>query len=268
MARGTGRHVIRVELRKMVALVGAWCAAYGFFEPFKGDSDFVAGRPSLPPPRLALRAGPAASSRGGPVTLIKVTPENIQTTASIIGGLAGYLLGGIWVGVGVFTVASYLARSGGKDNKVTNAINGASASGLEAINYVAKVDHKYGFTSGIGRTVSTTLERAKRGPDKAFAFAASDFLEGSAKAIESVDTELKVKDTVATVAVNASQVADRAVSRVVELNGEYNVVDRIKDRIDTEAKSTRPLGVGEYLFVLTGAGFLVDFLWSRLGFVG
>lgn len=239
MARSARRPATRVQLYKIVAVMGVWFAAYGIFQHFTWNSNFVAGRPSFQPPRprVALDAEPAASSGGNSVSLVKVTPENTQTTASIVGGLAGLSLGGIWVGAGLFTVVAYLARNGDKDDEVNKAINGASAAGLEAINYVAGINDKYGVTSGIGNAINTSLENAKTGPNKEIATAVSNFFEGSAEAIESVDKEVKIKDSVGAVAISTSELANKAVIKVLDLNKQYKVTDRIKATIEEATSS-------------------------------
>eukprot|EP00913_Durusdinium_trenchii_P008648 g8122.t1 len=60
--------------------------------------------------KTTAQAEAASSSGSSSVALVKVTKENSIATAGVLGGVAGLLLGGFWIGAAGFVATSYLAK--------------------------------------------------------------------------------------------------------------------------------------------------------------
>merc|ERR1711972_919804 len=90
------------------------------------------------------------------VALVKVTEESKATTASVIGGLAGPLVGGVWVGGAVFAASAYLAKK--EDDDVSKALKGVAAGSLEVLNFGAYLNDKYAVTDNIGSALSNAID--------------------------------------------------------------------------------------------------------------
>ncbi|CAK9067073.1 unnamed protein product, partial [Durusdinium trenchii] len=73
-----------------------------------------------------------------------VTKENSIATAGVLGGVAGLLLGGFWIGAAGFVATSYLAK---KEDDVSTVLKGVSTASLEALNYVDYLNKKYEVTN-------------------------------------------------------------------------------------------------------------------------
>merc|ERR1719480_302194 len=100
-----------------------------------------------------LRAEEKASET---VALVKVTDENKVTTASLLGGAAGILLGGVWVGGALFAATSYLARK--EDDDLSRALKGVASSGLQVLNFGSYLNDKYAVTGQIGGALSGVIK--------------------------------------------------------------------------------------------------------------
>jgi len=213
-------------VRVVALLSGAWAAACAL-APL---ATFVAG----PTPRfrciVALRAEPAASaaSPSPSVALVKVTEESKATTASVLGGLAGLLVGGVWVGAGLFAAGAYLSRK--EDSDVAKALKGVASGGLEVVNFGAYLNDKYTVTDRIGSALSDALGEADTGSESRESV--SSFARSVTDAVKSADQEIGFKDTIGQIATSASDLACQAVDKVVELNMQYKVTDQIAEKIN------------------------------------
>jgi len=157
-----------------------------------------------------------------------------MTTASILGGLAGFLVGGIWVGGALFAVTSYLSRR--DDDDISKALKGVAKSGLEAVNFGGYLNDKYAVTTSVSSTISGAVDNAKTGSSKEAVESVTSALDGVAGAIQAVDQDVGIKDTVGGFATTASDVAFQAVDKVVSANDEYKITDQIKAKIDEVTK--------------------------------
>mmetsp|Transcript_104882 Transcript_104882/g.306322 ORF Transcript_104882/g.306322 Transcript_104882/m.306322 type:complete len:246 (+) Transcript_104882:54-791(+) len=183
-------------------------------------------------------AAPApAPSEGGSYALVKVTEESKMTTAGVLGGLAGLLIGGVWVGGALFAASSYFAKK--EDSDVSKALKGVASGSLEVLNFGAAINEKYMVTDKLGSAVSSALEGAKSSPDsKGAATTVSGFLSGLGEAFQSLDNDVGIKDTLGTLASGATDLAFQAVDKAVELNNEYKISDQISEKVQ-EATSSK-----------------------------
>mmetsp|Transcript_94306 Transcript_94306/g.266303 ORF Transcript_94306/g.266303 Transcript_94306/m.266303 type:complete len:247 (-) Transcript_94306:129-869(-) len=166
---------------------------------------------------------PAPSSS---VALVKITEESTMTSASVLGGLAGLWFGGVWLGAGLFAATSYLARK--DENKdVATVLKSFSSATLQVLNFGAELNSKYNVTGQLGDAIEGALT-----PE-----GGSSPLKSVTSAVESVDAEVGIKDTVGSIATSASELASQAVEKVLALSTEYKVVDQIKEKLDQTTKS-------------------------------
>jgi len=158
--------------------------------------------------------------------LIKVTEESKVTTASVIGGVAGLLVGGVWVGGALFAATAYLAKK--DDDDVSKAIKGLASTGLEAVNFAGYLGDKYDVTSSIGTAMSSALTDARKNSDTSSVI---EFFDNVGEAITKFDQDVGVKDTVGSAVTSASDLASQAVTKALELNDQYKITDKIGDKI-------------------------------------
>merc|ERR1711948_157574 len=157
-------------------------------------------------------------------------------TASVLGGLAGLLVGGVWVGAGLFTAGAYFAR---KDDDVSKALKGVAAGGMEALNFVSYLNDKYTVTDKFGSAISDAIDSAKSSSNSESTEAISGFLGGVVGTVKEADKDIDFKGTFGTLAMSASDLANQAVEKAVEVNEKYKLVDQIKEKID-EATAGAP----------------------------
>lgn len=188
---------------------------------------------------MALRAeaekapAPAAAPKTS-TALVPMTEENIITTAGLLGGIVGLLVGGVWIGGALFAAASYFAR---EDDDIGKALKGIAVGGMEAINFSANVNEKYTVTDKVGKTISEAAEKAIQDEEQL------DSIKGTwsqaASAVDKLDKDINIKSTVGSLLVGAGDIASQAVKKGVELNTQYKVTDQIKAKIEESTKETK-----------------------------
>ncbi|CAE8646424.1 unnamed protein product, partial [Polarella glacialis] len=107
-------------------------------------------------PRAEGEEAPTGSSS---MALVKVNEENSVATAGVLAGVAGLLVGGVWVGGALFVASSFLARK--KDDDLAKGLNGIAAGGLEALNFVDYLNNKYEVTAKVGSSLTEALDGSK-----------------------------------------------------------------------------------------------------------
>jgi len=172
----------------------------------------------------------AEAKQGAPQTekssaLVKIDEENIKATGSVLAGLAGLLVGGLWIGAGLFAAASYAGR---KDDDVGNALRGFSKSALEALNFTATMDSKYKVTDQVGKTVSTAVDKNLKEKDKETLNSAVSSVSGS---VEDLDKEVGIKATLGSLVLTANDFSAQAVEKLLDFNEKNKVTDKLSEQV-------------------------------------
>eukprot|EP00416_Gambierdiscus_australes_P044865 CAMPEP_0171099090 /NCGR_PEP_ID=MMETSP0766_2-20121228/50442_1 /TAXON_ID=439317 /ORGANISM="Gambierdiscus australes, Strain CAWD 149" /LENGTH=238 /DNA_ID=CAMNT_0011558617 /DNA_START=41 /DNA_END=757 /DNA_ORIENTATION=+ len=208
----------------------------------EGLSAFVAGaaRPSTRSTRsLRAQSEPAPTPAPSPSTstaLVQITEDSAITGVSVLGGLLGLLVGGIWIGAAAFAATSYLAKR--EDDDISKALKGFGTGALEALNFGAATNEKYMVTDKVGEAISSAVDGAKKNPDtKEAVTTLTGAVDTVVDAVKNLDKEVGIKDTVGSLASSATDLSSKAVTKAVELNKEYKVTDQITEKIEEVTKS-------------------------------
>mmetsp|Transcript_36993 Transcript_36993/g.68962 ORF Transcript_36993/g.68962 Transcript_36993/m.68962 type:complete len:218 (+) Transcript_36993:66-719(+) len=185
------------------------------------------------PSSQSRTARAAEASGSSSVALVKVTKENSIATAGVLGGVTGLLLGGFWIGAAGFLTTSYLAKK--DDDDVATVLKGVSSASLEALNFVDYLNTKYDVTGQVGSALTEALDKSE-GETTA---TVKDSLNTVGDAITSFDKDVGIKDTLGSLILSGTDLANQLASKVVELNDQYKVTDQIKAKIDESLESSK-----------------------------
>jgi len=181
----------------------------------------------------SLRGRVALRAEGESVALVKVTEENKITTASVIGGVVGLLVGGVWVGGALFAAGAYLARK--KDDDVSKALQGLASTSLEVLNFTAYVNDKYTVTDKLGGAISEALESAKStstsGTSSEASQSITSFINGAVEAFKAADKDIDFKGTFGSLAMSASDLANQVIENAMDINDRYKLTDQLSEKI-------------------------------------
>mmetsp|Transcript_58476 Transcript_58476/g.136660 ORF Transcript_58476/g.136660 Transcript_58476/m.136660 type:complete len:239 (-) Transcript_58476:86-802(-) len=193
---------------------------------------FVGLRGSLRNADVVVRAeaegapAPAPAPAPQSTELVKIDEANVKATAGVIAGLAGLLVGGLWIGVALFAASSYLVR---KDDDLGNGIRGASTNFLEALNFTSSMDGKYKVTDKLGKTVSSAVEKNVKSADtKETINTAVGTVQGS---IKDLDKEVGIKATLGSLVLTANDFSAQAVEKLLDFNEKNKVTDKLSEQV-------------------------------------
>mmetsp|Transcript_32851 Transcript_32851/g.71691 ORF Transcript_32851/g.71691 Transcript_32851/m.71691 type:complete len:231 (+) Transcript_32851:76-768(+) len=227
------RRVQRVGLPCFTLAAGAALACSTFGTSFLATQQPRSLRTSLQAEAKAAAEAPApapAASKAPSVALVKVNDENAKTTASVLAGFAGALLGGVWLGGALFAASAYYSR---KEDDVSSVLKGVATASLEALNFGASLNEKYSVSDSLGSAINEALEKQESSSG------VSAFLKGLGDTIKSVDEDIGLKDTFGSLAMAASELAAQAVDKAIELNDEYKITDKIAEQVSQKTKSSQ-----------------------------
>mmetsp|Transcript_52912 Transcript_52912/g.97902 ORF Transcript_52912/g.97902 Transcript_52912/m.97902 type:complete len:239 (-) Transcript_52912:65-781(-) len=178
------------------------------------------------------KAAPAPAPESGGA-LVKIDEANVKATGSVLAGLAGLLVGGLWVGAGLFAAASYAGR---KDDDVGKAIKGVSQTALEALNFTANMDSKYKVTDNLGKSVSSAVEKNVKSEDKATLDSAVNTVSGS---VADLDKEVGIKATLGSIVLTATDLSAQAVEKLLDFNEKNKVTDKLAEQASNLASKAK-----------------------------
>jgi len=189
---------------------------------------FVSGfnQSTVHPSRGSTRVGMRFQGEDS-TALVKVNEENTLIAASIIPGAVGLILGhSVWLAAGLFVAGAYCARQQGD---IADGLKGTSEVSLGLINFGANIVDKYAIGDKISSAFNSAME--KSGNENA-AKTINDALGNVKSTFDDVDQEVGIANTLGTFVGTAGELASKAANKVVKLNDEYKLTDKIQEQLE------------------------------------
>lgn len=189
---------------------------------------FVSGfnQSTVHPSRGSTRVGMRFQGEDS-TALVKVNEENTLIAASIIPGAVGLILGhSVWLAAGLFVAGAYCARQQGD---IADGLKGTSEVSLGLINFGANIVEKYAVGDKISSAFNSAME--KSGNENA-AKTINDALGNVKSTFDDVDQEVGIANTLGTFVGTAGELASKAANKVVKLNDEYKLTDKIQEQLE------------------------------------
>jgi len=181
--------------------------------------------PSRSSTRVGMRFQGDDSSASS--ALVKVNEENTFIAASVIPGAVGLILGhSVWLAAGLFVAGAYCARQQGD---IADGLKGTSEVSLGLINFGANIVDKYAIGDKISSAFNSAME--KSGNENA-AKTINDALGNVKSTFDDVDQEVGIANTLGTFVGTAGELASKAANKVVKLNDEYKLTDKIQEQLE------------------------------------
>jgi len=190
---------------------------------------------SPPAPAAPVSASPAASSPGGKI--VPVNQETVEFTAGIVGGVAGFAIGGPVLGAIFAAAANYASKNEAEVGEVMTAV---SKSSIEIYNYLSRLDSKYEVLDNAKKTLESTLDKVKNS-DKADP-AVVEKLEGALKSttskIKEINDEYDLVGAGTTALGVVGDLVERAIKKAGELNEDYQLSERALNSVKSAVQKT------------------------------
>merc|ERR1712151_462748 len=177
----------------------------------------------------AAPAAPAApSSPGGKI--VPVNQETVEFTAGIVGGVAGFAIGGPVLGAIFAAAANYASKNEAEVGEVMTAV---SKSSIEVYNYLSRVDAKYEVLDNAKKQLETTLEKVKTSgnTDPAVIEKVKNALKSTTSKIKEINDEYDLVGAGTTALGVIGDLVERAVKKAGELNEEYKLSERAMESV-------------------------------------
>lgn len=169
----------------------------------------------------------AAADAGGKLVAIK--EETVEFTAGILGGVAGFAVGGPILGAIGAAAANYAVKT---DSDVSEVLTAVSKSSIEVYNYLIKLDTKYEVLSGAQKSLQEALAKAKaNGGDDNTISKIEDALAKTTAKINEINEEYDLVGAGMTAFGVIGDLVEKAVLKASELNDEYKLTAKAKESI-------------------------------------
>lgn len=165
-------------------------------------------------------SAPAESS-----ALVPIKEETVEFTAGILGGAAGFIVGGPVVAAFGAAAANYVAKSEGDAAEVISTI---SKSAIEVYNYLATLDSKYQLLSKAQSSLEDALNKLKTqdSVDPAAVEKVESALASTKEKITEINDEYDVVGAGMTAFGVIGELVEKTVKKAGELNEEYELTSK------------------------------------------
>jgi hypothetical protein len=186
---------------------------------FMSDEEKVA-----PPTPAPAAAAPTSSS------LVLINEETVEFTAGMIGGAAGFLVGGPVVAALGAAAANYVSKADGEAGEVVGAV---SKSAIEVYNYLASLDAKYEVLGKAKSSLESTLDKLKSqdSVDPAALEKVEKALASTKAKISEINDEYDIVGAGVTALGVVGDLVEKTVQKFGELNEEYQLTSKAKEAL-------------------------------------
>jgi len=178
----------------------------------------------------------AESAAGGKLVAIK--EETVEFTAGLIGGVAGFAVGGPVLGAVGAAAANYVAKS---ENEVSNVVGAVSKSTIEIYNYLATLDSKYEVLGSAQSSLESALNKLKSQEkvDSDAIEKVENALESTKAKIAEVNDEYDLIGSALTALGVVGDLVEKTVKKAGELNEEYQLTDKAKTALSSAVEKAK-----------------------------
>lgn len=202
--------------------------------PLRMADEAEAAPPTPPPPPPAAPA--AKEAPGG--ALVPIKDETVEFTAGIIGGVAGFAVGGPILGAIGAAAANYVSKV---DGDVTDVVQAVSKSSIQIFNYLAGLDQKYEVLDNAKSSLEKSLDKLKsqENVDRDVVEQVEKALANTNKKIKEINDEYDLVGGGVTALGIVGDLVEQVVQKAGELNEEYQLTSKAKQALSNAVDKAR-----------------------------
>eukprot|EP00522_Entomoneis_paludosa_P017982 CAMPEP_0172441306 /NCGR_PEP_ID=MMETSP1065-20121228/1842_1 /TAXON_ID=265537 /ORGANISM="Amphiprora paludosa, Strain CCMP125" /LENGTH=240 /DNA_ID=CAMNT_0013190575 /DNA_START=87 /DNA_END=809 /DNA_ORIENTATION=+ len=189
------------------------------------------------PPAPAPAPAPAAPAATGGA-LVPIKEETVEFTAGILGGAAGFIIGGPVLGAITAAAANYASKMEGD---VSDVIQAVSKSSIQVFNYLANLDAKYEVLGKAKGSLDEALDKLKANPsvDPETVKKVETALANTKSKITEVNEEYDLVGGGVTALGVVGDLVEKTVAKASELNSEYALSDKAMSSLKTAVSKAK-----------------------------
>jgi len=164
--------------------------------------------------------------------LVPIKEETVEFTAGMIGGAAGFLIGGPVVAAIGAAAANYVAKG---ESEAGTIVSSVSKSAIEVYNYLTTLDSKYELLSKAQASLEKALDKLKSqdSVDPEAIKKVEDALSSTKAKITEINDEYDLVGSGVTALGVIGDLVEKTIKKVGELNEEYKLTDKAKDALSS-----------------------------------
>mmetsp|Transcript_12094 Transcript_12094/g.17735 ORF Transcript_12094/g.17735 Transcript_12094/m.17735 type:complete len:223 (+) Transcript_12094:154-822(+) len=173
---------------------------------------------------------PTASSKSA--ALVPIKEETVEFTAGLLGGVAGFAIGGPVFGAITAAISNYASKS---DNEVSDVISAVSKSAIQIFNYLTTLDSKYEILKKAESSLEGSLNSLKSmdNVDPSTIEKVEKALSSTRDKITEINDEYDLVGAGTTALGVVGELVEKAITKAGELNEEYKLTDKAKESLST-----------------------------------
>lgn len=181
---------------------------------------------------VASSPAPAKAAPKSEAALVPIKEETVEFTAGIIGGAAGFLIGGPVVAAIGAAAANYVSKG---ESEAGTIVSSVSKSAIEVYNYLATLDSKYELLTKAQGSLEKALDKLKAqdSVDPEAVKKVEDALASTKAKISEINDEYDLVGSGVTALGVIGDLVEKTVKKVSELNEEYKLTDKAKDALNS-----------------------------------
>ncbi|CAM9403076.1 unnamed protein product [Sphacelaria rigidula] len=169
--------------------------------------------------------------------MVVVNTENTEFSAGVVGGIAGFIVGGPFLAAVLAVAANYGSK---QQNEAGDAVRAVGKTAIEALNFWTNLNAKYDVTGKATTSLDSAVDKLKdsSGSGEAIDKAKTtikDLASQASKLSSEYDIPAKAKQALGV----AGELADTAIEKGIELEKEYKVTDKVTEKIKKSIDSTK-----------------------------
>ena len=170
--------------------------------------------------------------------LVPVNAQTVEFTAGILGGVAGFLVGGPFIGAVGAAAANYFSKM---DGDAPDAVQAVSKSSIEVFNYLANLDKKYEILTKAKSSLSASLEKLKenKSVDPSVISKVENTLANTNAKIKELNNEYVLVGGATTALGVVGDLVQKSVTKAGELNKEYDLSSKAKDSLSKAVEKAK-----------------------------
>eukprot|EP00567_Pseudictyota_dubia_P016522 CAMPEP_0197447038 /NCGR_PEP_ID=MMETSP1175-20131217/11787_1 /TAXON_ID=1003142 /ORGANISM="Triceratium dubium, Strain CCMP147" /LENGTH=237 /DNA_ID=CAMNT_0042978219 /DNA_START=40 /DNA_END=753 /DNA_ORIENTATION=+ len=162
--------------------------------------------------------------------LVPIKEETVEFTAGLLGGAAGFVIGGPVLGAIGAAAANFASKT---DREVGEVVSAVSKTAIEVYNYLAKLDAKYELLGKAQDSLEAALEKVKANEnvDPETVKKVEKALESTTSKIKEINEEYDLVGAGSTALGVVGDLVEKAVTKAGELNSEYSLTEKAQESL-------------------------------------
>jgi hypothetical protein len=196
-------------------------------------SAFSPAVPRQQPTTIALRMAEDPAGK-----LVPIKEETVEFTAGILGGAAGFLIGGPVLGAVGAAAANYVSKM---DNDVSEVISGVSKTSIQVYNYFSSLDAKYEILKKAQTSLEDSLTKLKSqgSVDPETIEKVENALAATKNKITEINDEYDLVGAGTTALGVIGDLVEKAIKKAGELNEEYKLSDKAVEALSSAVEKAK-----------------------------